>query len=100
MAGFRRDVFADAANLFDVVATGVNGWFDLGRQVKVRIQHCPKRTHGVNRRDGHVVELNGVPTMLAQVAWGEDTHTLCFGIIQLETVSQELGSLRRSRRRV
>ena len=55
-----------------------------------RIQQRPKRRHGVNRRDGHVTKLNGVPIMLAQVEWGEDAQIL-FCVIQLETVSQEPG---------
>ena len=91
MAGCRRDVFADAANLFDVVATRANDCVDLRRHVEVCIART-KRTHGVNRRDGHVTKLNGVPTVPAQAAWGEDTQIFCFGVIQLKTVSQEPGS--------
>ena len=83
---------ASGSGAYDVVVTGPNDCVDLKRHVKVYIQHPPKRTHRVNRRDGHVTKLNDVPTVLAQVAWGKDANTICFGVIQLEMVSQEPGS--------
>ena len=79
----------DAVNLSDKVATGGSDCVDLRRHVEVCIQHRPKRTHGVNRYDGHFPKLNGIPFILVQVAWVEDTQLFCFGIIQLEMVSQE-----------
>ena len=75
MTGFRRDVFADAANLFDAVTTGANGCVDLKRHVKVCIQHHFKRIHGANRRDGHVTKLYGVPTVHACAGGMGRRHT-------------------------